>query len=79
MANVEGLRSVGKSLVELVYALENGVDIGDLGAAQALVGKLLAVAGDIKDDADSALLEIGGGLLAGLAEKRRGPDEDDGE
>jgi len=71
MANVEGLQGVGKALVELAYALENGVDISDLGAAQALVTRLLGVSGDIKDDVDSAILEIGSGLLAALAEKRR--------
>jgi hypothetical protein len=72
MANIEELRGVGVALVDLAYALENGVDISDLGAAQILVTKLLAAADDVKEDVDSALLEILSGLAGALAEKRRG-------
>ncbi len=73
MANIQELRAVGAKVVEVAYAVRDGLDLADLAAAQGLVAALLAAADDIKEDVDSALLEIGSGLLSAVAEKRRPP------
>lgn len=71
MADVIQLRAAGMSLVEMVYALSDGIDAGDIAEGTALITALMGVSDDIKEDADSAILEIVAGAFIHLAAKRR--------
>jgi hypothetical protein len=71
MANIGELQAVGIAVVDGIYAVKDGLDLADLAVAQQIVTALLSAADDIKEDADSAALEIIAGFASALAAKRR--------
>jgi hypothetical protein len=74
MANVVELKAAGAALVELILAVKDGLDAGDLIPAQALLSAVLAAADDIQEDWDSAALDIVAGAIERVAEVRRQPE-----
>ncbi len=79
MANKQALQDAGGKFVGLVQALQDGFQVGDdLPEITALLVALAGVAGDIAEDADSALLDIISGAASSFADIRRLPDAVDG-
>jgi hypothetical protein len=79
MANKQALQETGAKFVELIQAVQDGFQMGeDLDEITALLVSLAAVAGDIGEDADSALLDILSGAASKFADIRREPEAVDG-
>lgn len=75
MADVQQLRNVGASLVDLVMAVKDGIDVEDVLPAQTLLTAVLNAVDDIQEDPDSAILDIIAGAAGAYAEVRRLPLE----
>lgn len=73
MANVQELKNVGYTIVDLVYAVKDGLDMADVTYAQNFIVAVMAAADDIKEDVDSAALDILSGAAESLANRRRIP------
>ena len=64
------LQDAGVKLVDLVYALSDGVDMDDIPAGTAFLVALTQLAGDIQADPDAALLAIASGALSELSDRK---------
>ena len=79
MSTKTALQETGGKFVELIQAMQDGFQMGeDLPEITALLLSLAAVAPDIAEDADSALLDILAGAASKFADIRRLPDSVDG-
>ena len=63
-ADKAACKKLGAEIVEMIYAVADGVDVSDAGAVIELVTALGAAASDIKADPDAAV----GYVLSGAAE-----------
>ena len=71
--NEQALKNLGFALIDMIYAVKDGLDAEDLIAVQGLVVAALAAAPDIQRDVDSAGLMVVSGAAEKLARYREDP------
>ena len=71
--NEQALKNLGYAVIDLIYAVKDGLDVEDLVQVQNIVIAGLAAAPDIKRDVDSAGLMVLSGAAEKLARLREDP------
>jgi len=65
-------KKLGSELVDLIYAIADGVDVSDAGAVIELVTALGAAASDIKADPDAAIAYVLSGASEAFGDRKVG-------
>ena len=65
------LQAAGGLLINLVQALSDGIDAGDIAEGTEFLVALSGLADDIKADPDAAILDILSGATSAFADMRR--------
>ena len=72
VADKSQCKAVGVALLDLIYAVKDGIGVDDISIAQSTFLAALAAADDIKGDTDAAIPFVVAGLVEAYGEKKAG-------